>query len=347
MTVSESITYKEIKSQPKVWKKVIDQCPDKIESFVNHLKQENYDEIIFVGCGTSYYLAQSLAFIYSEKLKVRAFAVPASEILFHDNAYLLGTAKKLFHLISRSGDTSEIVSAAKKLKAKNYTVSAVTCRSASSLAEAADLTIAINEADEESVVMTRSFTSMFITMVYAAEQLAGAVTIDKQIVEAVSNIIDVYEERVMKLINNNTIETFVFLGSGSLYGVANEAMLKMKEMTISNSEVFHPFEYRHGPMSLVSEKVLVTLFTSIDASQEELQLLKEMKGLNGKTLVIKSGDKDLSDFNTDLTVQVNGLTNEQVGLIGLVLVQLMGCYIAEHKGLNLDKPRNLTQVVKL
>lgn len=240
-----------------------------------------------------------------------------------------------------------MVAAAKKLKAKGYPVSAVTCRASSSMAQMSDITIAVNEADEESIVMTRSFTSMFITMVYAAEQLAGAVTIDRQIAETAAHTIERCEEKISAFIQNNPIETFVFLGSGMLYGFANEAMLKMKEMTLSNSEAFHPFEYRHGPKSLVSKDVFVTLFASHEACHEELQLMKEIKELHGKAMVIAASGNNRTNLHAELDFEVSHLTNEQAGLIGLVIVQLMGCYLAEQKGLNIDSPRNLTQVVKL
>ena len=53
------------------------------------------------------------------------------------------------------------------------------------------------------------------------------------------------------------LDRFYFLGSGPRYGLACELSLKMKEMSLTHSEPFHFMEFRHGPMSMVTESTVI------------------------------------------------------------------------------------------
>jgi glucosamine--fructose-6-phosphate aminotransferase (isomerizing) len=141
------------------------------------------------------------------------------------------------------------------------------------------------------------------------------------------------------------IDRLYFLGSGFQYGIANEAMLKMKEMSLSHSEAFHFMEFRHGPMSMVTEQALVIGLLSKQAFAHEQKVLAEMKALGGNILALSP----LSDDEN--TVQQISLPSDlpvwMMPVLYLTPLQLLAYYRTISKGLNPDNPRHLEQVIYL
>ncbi|MDZ7671590.1 MAG: hypothetical protein U5K53_01920 [Halanaerobiales bacterium] len=91
--------------------------------------------------------------------------------------------------------------------------------------------------------------------------------------------INKWDQLIKEHIDNLSYNKFEFLGQGSYFGIANEAMLKMKEMAITVSEDFHTLEFRHGPKSIVDGNTLITMFIGDKSFQREKKLIKELKSL--------------------------------------------------------------------
>jgi glutamine---fructose-6-phosphate transaminase (isomerizing) len=130
-------------------------------------------EWIFVGCGTSYYLAQAAASTFNY-LNLPARAVPASDLADVSRANSARRTGLCPVVISRSGRTSEAVRAAQMLE-KNYNLRtiAITCADGQPLEAACSVTLKLLDADEQSTVMTRSFTSMLLGLQYLAATVSG------------------------------------------------------------------------------------------------------------------------------------------------------------------------------
>ena len=130
---------------------------------------------------------------------------------------------------------------------------------------------------------------------------------------------------------------FVFLGGGPLYGIALEGALKLMEMSQTVTQAFHPLEYRHGPISLVSEETAVVMLYS-DQKAEEAKVVKELQD-KGAVVIGLGGPGDLAlDLDTGLSLS---------GLAMLPALQILGERVAQMKGLDTVTPRHLTKVVKL
>jgi glucosamine--fructose-6-phosphate aminotransferase (isomerizing) len=124
------------------------------------------------------------------------------------------------------------------------------------LSQQADFTLMASEAQEHSVAQTRSFTSMLLL----TQALTAVLAHNEGMLERLHRLPDALEDLVshlgdlpQRLGTDQSIERFFFLGGGPLYGLANEAMLKTKEMSLSQAEAYHPLEFRHGPMSVVDK----------------------------------------------------------------------------------------------
>jgi glucosamine--fructose-6-phosphate aminotransferase (isomerizing) len=335
-TFDEFATYREIKSQPEAWRQAIERTRE-----VSLPKAEEYQQVVFTGCGSTYYLALAAAALYQELTGCAARGVPAGELLFQPHT-ILTDQKTLLIAISRSGTTSETVKAVEKFRAEKRGEIVAISNYGESLAALADLSIVIEKGQEESVAQTRSFASMYVAVTALSAHMAGRQDLVKTmdgLPEAGNSDIRKYESFERELGSNVDFDRFYFLGSGSRYGLACELNLKMKEMTLTHSEPFHFMEFRHGPMSMVNEKAVVIGLLSDSNRAQEARVLAEMKALGGT--VIGFGEKE-----TDIVFE-SEIPESVRGALYLPALQLMAFYRSVAKGLNPDRPRNLTAVVQL
>ncbi len=343
-----STTIDEILSQPSTWQSVLDK-----DNIGNDLKNDLIGKSnIFIGSGTSYYLSLSAASIFSNYANQDAIAVPSAEVFLYPQIIFPKNADDYAaFLISRSGTTTEVLLAGETVQNKlGICTCAVTCRNGSGLTKFGKHKFIIEEADEKSIVMTRSFTSMLLQLQILADALGGGSNFKnlRAIPEFGELNIEQMKFQTKDIVNSNNIESFVFLGHGPLFGIANEAMLKVTEMSISISNEYHSLEFRHGPMSRVNDRTLITFFIANNTMKREGKLVKEMHELGAKTFVVcDKANKELYK-SADYLIELNtGMNNFENLILYTPVAQFLGYYQALKKGLDPDKPQNLTQVVTL
>ena len=204
------------------------------------------------------------------------------------------------------------------------------------------------EAHEKSVAQTRSFSSMLVAATGLAALLSGRTLSERflELPDLGTDLIADHHELSKELGSALNFERFFFLGSGPLYGLACEAMLKMKEMSLSYSEAYQFLEFRHGPMSMVNENSLIVGLLSETAFEHEARLLSDMRKLGAQVFAITPIElnKEQADHQVVLP---GGLNDLERGTLYLPLLQLLAFYRSVSKGLNPDSPSNLTAVVNL
>ena len=245
--------------------------------------------------------------------------------------------------MSRSGSTTETVEAVKQFKNNQdgYAI-AITNYGDQPLASLADLAIVIPEGQEVSIAQTKSFSSMFI----ASSALPILISGRKDLFEKMHNLpkvgeslIKKYESIAKEFGENLGLDRFYFLGSGARYGLASEANLKMKEMSLTHSEPFYFLEFRHGPMSMINENTAVIGLLSEKNRSYEEDVLIEMEALGGHVISIAENTADIS-FNSGLEELIRNI-------LYLPALQMMAFYRSLSKGLDPDKPKNLSSVIHL
>jgi glutamine---fructose-6-phosphate transaminase (isomerizing) len=342
-------TIAEILSEPQIWTQCLTQLQESGELVSLNQKLNKNVEWIFVGCGSSFYLAQIAAASWSILTGSPARAVPASEILLFPKLFPV-PCQPVF--ISRSGRTSEAVEAARyaerELKIKTL---AVTCGNGTPIEEVCSYVIRLSPADEKSTVMTRSFTSMLLALqALAAERgerkdfLQALRALPGQVAPRLSDM----QATVRSLVDSQAYADYVFLGQGPFFGVAQESMLKVKEMSCSYAQAFHTLEFRHGPKAIVSPETLITFFLSESGLAEEVSVLEEIKELGGATLVISNSTNAAIRGSADYLIELK-LDVPEVARAAAAVVpgQLLGFYTGMRKGFDPDQPRNLSRVVML
>ena len=344
-------TLGEILSQPQCWRDCLagldedDRATDIAERF------NGTPEWLFVGCGSSYYIGLSAAASWTAITGRRARAVPASEILLYPELVLSASDNLVAVLISRSGKTSEVVKAAEFLRSRNIPTIAISCAPLQPLEQAAGVSIILPQADEKSMVMTRSFTSMLLALQYVASTLAGRAQITDALRRLPSSSEDAFAglpERLRSFVARHQFDDYVCLGQGPFYGLACEAALKLTEMSCSYGQSFHSLEFRHGPKSIVGPETLIIFLLSEASYQPELELLEEIKALGGTTVAIAPKNDQRARAAADLFFEISFDLPELIRATAYVFVpQLLALYTGVKKGLDPDAPRNLSRVVVL
>jgi len=343
---------KEILSQPKCWSECIRQLEN--DAIVREIvaKIPANSEWLFIGCGTSYYLALSAAASFSLIAATPARAVPASEVLLFPEIALPDRRAVVPVLISRSGRTTEVVKTRDYLeRERGIRTIAITCAADQTLAQVSHFPIVLSAAEEQSTVMTRSFSSMLLGLQYLAATLTENADFKRALQDLPQRAEPLFEDtppRLRDFVAQHDFDDYIFLGHGPFYGIACEAALKVMESSCSYAQSFHSLEFRHGPKSIVSAKTLVGFFLSDTGYTAEVDLLEEVKGLGGVTFVVTAKADVRVRAMADFLVEVPIAGPECSRLAACIpWGQLLGLYTGLKKGLNPDSPRNLSQVVIL
>jgi glutamine---fructose-6-phosphate transaminase (isomerizing) len=349
---TESHTWNEIQSQGSVWQSVLEEVQE--SRVIAEILQASAGkrEWLFIGCGTSYYLAEAAAISWTLLTGQSARAIPASEVLLFPKLLQAEGKGLQAVVISRSGRTSEAVRAAVVLRQElQIPAVGITCAENSELEQACDISIVLRSADEQSTVMTRSFTSMLLSLqVLAARQTGDAEFVDalRRMAEEFALRIPAIAQQVEDFVASHSFADYVFLGQGPFHGIAREAALKVMEMSCSYSQFFHALEFRHGPKAIVGPATCLTFFLSDSAEEAETEVLEEMKELGGVTIAVCKRANGTIRQAADLVIEIGQGGNELVRLApSTVPCQLLGYYSGIAKGLNPDQPKNLSRVVIL
>ena len=337
-------------SQGEVWKKVLEELNRSAvvtDILRNSGRRQRY---IFLGCGTSYYLAEAAATSWTTLTGHSTRAIASSEILLFPEMLRPEEQGACAVAISRSGQTSETLRAASVLQQElKIPTIGITCEAGSELEAICERTVVLTDCEEKSTVMTRSFTGMLLSLQYLASRLSGNSRFIEELrgmAEQFSPKIGILAGRIETFLAQKSFKDFVFLGQGAFHGIAREGALKVMEMSCSYSQSFHTLEFRHGPKAIVSPETFLAFLLSDVGRQAESEVLTEMKELGGTTICISSRATEALTAVSDLMLEMGG---EGLAWLAPYAVpgQLLGFFVGMAKGLNPDQPKNLTRVVVL
>ncbi|MEZ4669667.1 MAG: SIS domain-containing protein [Anaerolineae bacterium] len=342
-------TYAEIIDQPLAWQATLDDIQSRAQQLHELIHAQNITDVLFTGCGTPYYLGITAAALCRSLTGLRAEAHPASSVWMFPEMTVRKDGRTLIVAISRSGETTEILKAVEQAHTVTGGQSiAVTCYPRSPLAAATTFPMIAQDAQEIGLAQTRSFTSMLIATQAIIFALAGR-PLSPRFLELPAlgrTLIDKYRDLAQRIGQDLSLNQFFFLGSEPYYGLACEAMLKMKEMTLSASEPFHFMEFRHGPMAMVTPQTLIVGLMSEAALPHEVAVLSEMRSKGARILAITPVelDSDTADYQVVLP---EGLTDLERAPLYLPVLHVLDYSRTLAKGLNPDRPHSLNAVVNL
>ncbi|HEY7666729.1 MAG TPA: sugar isomerase [Actinomycetota bacterium] len=286
-------TDEEIGSQPDAWRRAVALLPE-----VAPALPAPGERVLAIGCGTSWFMAQSWAAAREAEGLGETDAFTASELPG-------GRTYDRVLAISRSGTTTEVARALAASRTRSVAISAV---AGTPIPDGADERVILDFADERSVVQTRfATTTLVLLRAHLGVDPAGAIA-------------DAESALATPLpVEPTAFDHFVFLGHGWTVGLAHEAALKLREAAQVHSESYPAMEYRHGPISLAGPTSLVWVLGTPDPAVADDAVAV------GATVVTAALDP----------------------LAELVRIQRAAVALAAARGLDPDRPRNLTRSVVL
>lgn len=217
----------ELTSQPETWARAASMRDEQAQLPASGAR------IAVVGCGTSWFMAQSYAALRESAGHGETDAFTASEFPF-------GRAYDAIVALTRSGTTTEVLELTERASGSTPVI-AVVGDTTSPLVDLADTVIGLPFADEQSVVQTR-----FATTALALFRSSLGESLDTAIAEAQA-VLDAVDDASLA-----DAEQYSFLGMGWAMGLAHEAALKMRESSQSWTESYSSMEYRHGPIAIAA-----------------------------------------------------------------------------------------------
>ena len=320
--------------------------------------------LLLTGSGSSYYIGASLAPSLQASLDIPVRAVPSGWLLLNLDELITRHAVPGVVSFGRSGNSPESTAAVDLVLQERPECRhlIVTCNSEGKLAtQYPDQTqIVLDErVHDKSLVMTNSFTNMWL-----AGRFLGYLR-NTDLYDSLMNQIATTGRRLLTngsdrlfTIATGSYKSVLYLGSGARFGAAQEASLKMLEMSsgriATRADTY--LGVRHGPLSFVQPDTLIVCFISSDERLRayELDLVGELgaKGL-GSSLVlvgVKIPRERLSDDTITVSYELaETLTDNELSILDVVVGQLLGFFRCLHEGLKPDKPSPdnvITRVVR-
>ena len=345
---------KEIREQPEALRKILSDTKPRIEEIARSAWKSTHPERFYLtGCGSSYYAAMIPAFYYEYVLGLDGRAIPSSEFVW----YAQGRAPLPSTLIalSRSGETSESVEAIRKAKKAGISTVAVTSDPISTMSKECDYNLNTGVLDEQSVIMTKTFTgsAMCATLLgIEFAKLRGTSAVPAHFEDELARlpadadaVISAVEDQSKELAESTGATRFIYLGSDGHYASCLEGALKLREASYVASETYHTMEFRHGPFAELEKEIHVFAIVPKGRNlQEQIKIMREI-GATGATVVPISNDPEVVTTYKNSIRMPDSIGSELGPILYMIPMQLFAYYYSVRKGRNPDEPRNLTKYV--
>ncbi|MCF6203551.1 MAG: glutamine--fructose-6-phosphate transaminase (isomerizing) [Methylococcaceae bacterium] len=320
-------------------------------------------QVQIIACGTSYHSGLVAKYWLEDIIGIPCQIEVASEYRYRNPVILNNT---LFVTISQSGETADTLAALQQINTYrssddklNIPTLSICNVAESSLTRESDLICLTHAGPEIGVASTKAFTTQLVVLALLTASLGK---VQQQINEDQETEIIQELQKLPTLINNalqheSTIETIaesfadknhaLFLGRGTMYPIAMEGALKLKEISYIHAEAYPAGELKHGPLALIDDNMPVIAIAPMDDLLEKLKSnLQEVKARGGQMLVFEDEQSNLSS-EPDFKV-IKATTN--VGRISApitfnIALQLLSYHVALIKGTDVDQPRNLAKSV--
>lgn len=312
-------------------------------------------KITIIGCGTSWHAALIAEYLFEEYARIPVEVDVASE--FRYRRPVLGKSDVVI-FISQSGETADTLAALRMTKEMGALSLGICNVVGSSVARETDAGVFTHAGTEIGVASTKAFTAQVAVLTLMAIKLGrlrGALS-TQQYEEMVTELASVPEKIRTMLNDSEAIRNIalrykdavnaLYLGRGSLFPVALEGALKLKEISYIHAEGYAAGEMKHGPIALIDDNLPVVVIAPHDAYYEKIMSnIREVKARKGNVVALVSdGDTSLAALADD-AIEIPRSHPAITPLLAVVPLQLLAYHIALLRGCNVDQPRNLAKSV--
>jgi glucosamine--fructose-6-phosphate aminotransferase (isomerizing) len=336
---------KEIHEQPQVARELLHRIAGDQEEINLLLETINKSRHLYlIGCGTSYHACLAGS-VYFSQLAGKA-AIPVLAPQFEPQYINTISEEDVGIFVSQSGETKDVLNALEAAKTRGMTCFSMANVIGSTLTLKTEAWLPLVCGYEISVPATKTFTNQVITFMYLAAKLGGQSELDfDSLPDLMTETIKAVDPAVQALVPKiNPWEDLYILGYGLTYAMALEGALKLKEITYAHCEGMLSTEFKHGPLSAVTEGFPV-LFA---AGPEDVPLI--ISGINevtcrgGEAIAVGQANPAL-EANADDVIILPKTNPIFASLLSVLPLQLLSYHMAVARGYDPDFPRNLSKTL--
>ena len=340
---------KEIFEEKDVIKRIMKDYND-IDQLIQNLSfLKKYKKFDIVACGSAYHIGVIAKYLIEEHISIPVNVEVASEYRYKNN-FLDNESLAIF--ISQSGETADTLACVRKVKEKNIDTLGIINVEESSIAREVDYAIYTKAGPEIAVATTKAFLAQLIIIVlitlylgyekkyftkeFLNERLNELSNMDSDI----DTILNSSYEKMAKTIAKH--QNVFFLGRNIDYGIALEASLKLKEISYIHSEAYPAGELKHGTISLIEKNTpVISILTKNSTFDKTINNIKEVKTRGAYSIIIST--KKIAD--TEEIILIPEKNELLLPILAIIPLQLLAYHVANIRGCDIDKPRNLAKSV--
>ena len=315
---------------------------------------KNIKSIHLTGCGTAYHACMIAKYWFEELINIQTSVDISSEYRYRKctlNTNSLGI------VVSQSGETMDSLESLKKYLLKKIKTASIVNVLKSSIARKSDYVLPTIAGPEIGVASTKAFTTQLLVLALLSLHIKNEknINIKKNILlqslfllpNQIKNTLK-NEKLIKKLIPVlYKAKSIFYIGRGTMYPLALEGALKLKEITYKHCEGYAAGELKHGPLALIEKNIPVIALAPYDEHFDKLiSNIEEIKARNAKIIILtdKIGAKIIKKKIKKIIVMPNSnfLT---APIIYSIPIQLIAYHLANSLGTDIDQPRNLAKSV--
>lgn len=309
--------------------------------------------VIIVGCGTAYFAGVQASYFIEQltddvtisveiasELRYRAFNVPEHSVAM---------------IVSQSGETADTLACLNELKRRGVKCLGVVNAVGSTIARAVDGGVYLHVGAEISVASTKAFTSQVAALTIFGIMLANAKGTNPQFIDEFVQELAILPSEIQKVLDKQGAEipsiarTYadynhaLYIGRDTLYPIAMEGALKLKEVSYIHAEAYAAGELKHGPIALIDDRFFEVCYLQDNWLYEKSQSnLIEMNTRGAHAIVITDTTKKVPG---ETVIRVSTKLSHLTPLLFNVVSQLLAYHVAVRRGHDVDQPRNLAKSV--
>ncbi len=351
---------KEIYEQPRVMQAVLEG-----RTASGHLLEQAFGsgasavfdqvkQVQIVACGTSYHAGMVAKYWIEDLVGIPCMVEVASEFRYRPVVLPEGT---LLLTLSQSGETADTLAALREVKQRVLATLAICNVPGSSLVRESDLSLMTNAGPEIGVASTKAFTSQLVALMLTtialgrrhsltAERETELIAALQQLPELLQQLLQL--DGAIEQMSTHFAEKHhaLFLGRNSLYPVAMEGALKLKEISYIHAEAYPAGELKHGPLALVDKEMPVIAVAPRNGMLDKLKAnLQEVRARGGELFVFAGCEQSIQPEDGVHVIHLPEMPAILDPIAFTLPLQLLSYHVAVLKGTDVDQPRNLAKSV--
>src|SRR5579885_1752398 len=308
-----------------------------------------------VACGTSYHAGAIARYWFESLAGVPCSVEVASEFRYRETVVRPGT---LFVAISQSGETADTLAALREARRRGYTHTLAICNvPESSLTREAGMVFLTRAGPEIGVASTKAFTTQLAALLLLVIALGRHHGMKEKEAARLPGLLETLPGQVNAALElNERIQRWserfsdkhhaLYLGRGTMYPVAMEGALKLKEISYIHAEAYPAGELKHGPLALVDAGMPVVAVAPNNDLLEKLKSnLEELRARGGQLFVFADSRVTVPDAPGIEIRRLNAVDDLIAPIVYTIPLQLLAYHVAVLKGADVDQPRNLAKSV--